>query len=228
MGTASGASSSKRNGPAYTARTLAQRDFFSAAARERAAQTIKRIEAETSAEIVITVKRSSGSYRDADLAVGAAVGWLVLLLLLFLPQDFDVRFMPVDVLLGFLVGYAVTMRSDTLRRLATRAKSRRARVEAAARAAFVDQGIGRTRDRTGVLVYVSMLERRAGVVADLALHDKGLTSVLDELTSTLDEALGRADFAAFIAGLEALGPRLAPALPRAEDDENELPDEVQS
>jgi putative membrane protein len=205
---------------------LSQRDFFSAEARQRAAQAIKRIEAETSAEIVITVKRVSGSYRDADVVVGAVVAWLVLLLLLFLPQDFDVRFMPLDVIFGFVVGYVVTMRSDTLRRLATRAKSRQARVEAAARAAFVDQGISRTRDRTGVLVYVSMLERRVIVVGDRAFSDNGLASVLDELRITLDKTLARSDFAAFIEGLEALGPRLAPALPRAEDDENELPDEV--
>lgn len=207
---------------------MAQRDFFSTAARERAAQAVKRIEADSSAEIVVTVKRASGGYRDADAVVGAAVAWLVLLLLLFLPQDFDVRFMPLDVVLGFALGYVVSRRSDVLRRLATRAKSRRGLVEVAARAAFVELGIGRTRGRTGVLVYASMLERRAALVADRALHDGGLVDVLDEVESALNEALARLDFKAFIEALEALGPRLAPALPRAEDDENELPDEVQS
>jgi putative membrane protein len=206
---------------------LAQRDFFSDAARARAARAVRSIEAESSAEIVVTVKRASGDYRDADVVVGAAVAWLALLLLLFLPQDFDVRLMPLDVALGFLLGYVMSTRSDVLRRLATRATRLQRLVDVAARAAFVELGIHRTRGRTGILVYVSMLERRVVLVADRALHDEGLTSALDEAQGALNGALARLDFTALIEGLEALGPRLAPTLPRADDDENELPDEVQ-
>ena len=39
----------------------------------------------------------------------------------------------------------------------------------AARAAFVDQGISRTRGRTGILVFVSLFEREVEVVADVGV-----------------------------------------------------------
>src|SRR5438045_3928208 len=48
----------------------------------------------------------------------------------------------------------------------------RERVLAAARAAFVELGVHRTRARTGVLVYVSVRERRVELVCDVAVVDK--------------------------------------------------------
>jgi len=205
---------------------VAHRDFFTDAAKKRAALAVKHVEAQTSAEIVVAVRQLSGSYRDAHLVGAGLLGFIVLLLLLFLPQSFEVRGMPLDVAIGSAVGYALVSRSELFRRLFTGKRARRLRVESAAKAAFVDFGISRTTGRTGVLVYVSVLERCASLVGDTALQTDALKKVLEATESALSTAIGRGDFEGFISELEKLGAALAPALPRAADDVNELPDEV--
>lgn len=205
---------------------MGHREFFTDAAKKRAAEAVKTVESQTSAEIVVAVRQLSGSYRDAHLVAAGLFGFVVLLLLLFLPQSFEVGGMPLDVALGAAVGYALASRSEILRRLFTSGRARLARVTDAAKAAFVDFGISRTTGRTGVLVYVSVLERRASLVGDTALQTDALKNILSATETALSGAIARGDFAAFIGELERLGPALAPLLPRSADDVNELPDEV--
>lgn len=214
------------HGQGYDGRALAEKNFFSDAAKARAAEAVKRIEAQTSAEIVITVRQQSGHYRGTEIAIAAAGAFLVLNLLLFLPQSFAVEFMPLDVAIGFVVALVIAKQSHVLRRIATRARTRAERVELAAKGAFFDFGVSRTTGRTGILVYVSILERTVSVVADLAVQDAGLAPVLESSRGAMAAAVASRDFPAFIERLEALGPALSTPLPRSEDDVNELSDEV--
>jgi putative membrane protein len=94
---------------------------------------------------------------------------------------------------------------------------------AAARAAFVELGVHRTRARTGLLVYVGVRERRVVVVADVAIVDKlpGLDQLADALTAAFPG--GGANLAAVLAKWAA---NFASAFPHAIDDINELPDAV--
>ncbi len=209
-------------------RRLAHRDFFSDEARARAAEAVKRVETQTSAEVVVTVRRLSDRYRDADTMVGTASAFAVLLLLLFLPQEFDIRFMPLDVVLAFFVGYVISTRSDLLRQLATRKSTRRDRVDTAAKAAFVTMGVSRTKARTGILVYVSMLEKQVDIVADIGLTTGALNEVFESVRQNMTLAVASRDFALFATALETLGPKLCTAFPCVHDDVNELSDEVRS
>lgn len=176
----------------------------------------------------MTVRRLSDRYRDADTTMGCLSGFAALLLLLFLPQAFDTRLMPFDVVLAFFIGYAISTRSDLLRRLVTRAKVRHDRVETAAKAAFVTMGVSRTKARTGLLVYVSMLEKDVAIVADIGLAAADAGAVIEATRTSLAEAVAARDFELFVTQLESLGPKLSPALPCGEDDVNELSDEVRS
>ena len=96
-----------------------------------------------------------------------------------------------------------------------------ARLRAAAREAFVDQGVSRTRRRTGILVYVSTFERRVEIVADIRVD----TKLVDAEVRALAEAVAHGpDLDAFVEALRRFGPALARALPRGADQVNELPD----
>ena len=99
-------------------------------------------------------------------------------------------------------------------------------VRTSARATFVDLGVSRTTGRTGMLVYVSMLERRIEVVLDSALDRALLGPEFSRAIGALELAVRRgADFPRFVGALRSLGPILARTLPRLEGDVNELPDE---
>jgi putative membrane protein len=202
------------------------RSVVTADARQQAAAAVGEIEAVTSAEVVITVQPQSGSYRAVDLAVGSSLAFVSLLLLLFLPQRFAVETMPVDVLLAFALGALVSTRTPALRRLLTPTASRKRLVLTAARAAFFDLGVSRTRGRSGLLVYVSLLERAVEVVTDVGIDPASLGPAWAAAVAALGEAVRQGDFHAFRAALVRLGPPLAQAMPRQADDLDELPNDL--
>lgn len=200
---------------------MSEAAFFTDVARKRVAEAVADVESRTAAEVVVVVRRASGAWREVDLAVGAAVAFGVLLLLLFHPKPIAVEIMPVDVALAFAGGAVLCACLPPVKRALLPRKRVAEQVRVAARAAFVDQGIARTRGRTGILVFVSMFERRVEVVSDT-----GVDAALVEATarSLAASVAGGPALDVFLDALRGLGPALAGLLPRGADDVNELPD----
>jgi putative membrane protein len=212
---------SKSAGVHATMPAVGDAAFFGDGARTRVTEAVADVESRTAAEIVVVVRHASGAWREVDLAVGAAVAFGVLLLLLFHPKPIAVEIMPVDVALAFLGGAVLCAGLPPLKRALLPRKRAGEQVRSAARAAFVDQGVSRTQRRTGILVYVSTFERRVEVVADVGVDAK----LIDAPVRALSESVAAGpELDAFLAALRSLGPALAGSLPRRADDVNELPD----
>lgn len=200
--------------------------FFGDETRKRVAETIKAVELETCAELVVSVRRVSASYRAADYLFGFALALLTLVALLFLPQPFDIRWWPVDLLLAFVAGAVISANVPPLRRLLVGTERLHREVQKAAHAAFHEQGISRTRDRCGTLVYVSIFERHGLVVTDSGVDLAALGPEWKSAAGAIEQAIAREDLEQFLAALKSLGPVLGRAHPRSDDDVNELPDEM--
>lgn len=206
---------------------MKRRTWLDDAARKRFAETIAAIESKTSAEVVVTVRERSSSYRHVDLAVGALFALAVLVVYIYAPLVFDDGLAVPSVVLAFVGGAFLASALDVPKRLFVRAKERQSVVTTAARAAFVEQGIASTRDRTGILVYVSLLENAVAVVTDIGVDPKVMGEPWTNAMRRLEAcAAGGATPAAVAEALLAFGEPLELALPRREDDVNELPDEV--
>lgn len=205
---------------------MAEKDFFSAEAKQSTAQSIRLVEQQTSAELVVAVRRRSGEYRPAAYHFGFFVCSLVVAYLLVVPTVYSVGAIAADALLGFGLGVALALNVSPLLRWLAREKALTRSVADAARVAFFDLGISRTRGRTGVLVFVSTFEQRAVVLCDIGVDEAALGPEWRERCAALTQAVKRGDLAGFERTLESLGPTLASALPRQHDDVNELPDEV--
>lgn len=205
---------------------MSERHFFEPQARAKVSGAIKAVEAQTSAELVVAVRRQSSTWRQADLAVGSATAFGALLLLLFLPYSFAVAWMPAEVALAFLVGFGVSANSWTLKRWLVRERVQREATWRAACASFHEKGISVTSGRNGIFVFVSMLERRVEIVSDVGIDPEALGpgwgSAMDKLRAAVRN---KPDLDRFLDALLQLGPVLGAAMPRAEDDVNELPDE---
>lgn len=112
-----------------------------------------------------------------------------------------------------------------LARLLTPGKVLDRRVHRAAVAQFEALGLAHTRDRTGILLYVSLAEHRAEVLADEGIYAKAPHAVWDEVVGLLVSGLkAGAPGDGFVAAVERTGKILADCLPPREDDANELPD----
>lgn len=205
---------------------MSRHAFFEPDARSRTAAAVRELEKLTSAEVVVALRKSSGSYRAADFLFGGLLALATLAAIVFVPAAIDPVTAPLDALLSFLIGASLCRRMPGLRRRLTRGPVRRTNVATAARAAFVELGVSRTRGRWGVLVYLSMLEREVEVVADIGIDPSALGEEWQRAVEALRAAARRADLEGFLAALGELGPLLGRLHPYSADDVNELPDEV--
>ncbi len=206
---------------------MSRRGFFSDQTKEAVKGVVKEVEGQTSAEIVVSVRPESGYYRAADLYAGGVLAFAALCVFLYHPHPFDFTFLPFELLIAFGVGMLLSLGIPPLRRLFSTKRVRYEHVETAARAAFVEHNVHVTRARTGVLVFVSWFERRVVVVADVGVPLDEIGDRWTALAERLQHALKRGDPEMFLSSLRNFGALLAEVLPRAADDENELPDEVQ-
>jgi len=206
---------------------LKRKRWLDAASRRRFAETVRAIEARTSAEIVVSVRDRSARYRHVDFAVGAAFAVVTLLAYVYFPITFADDLAVPSVLASIAAGVLLSSAVDAPKRAFVSRRERRAMVAQAARAAFVDQGISATRARTGILVFVSLLENDVEIVTDLGVDTAGMGTAWSRAVAALQAGARRSaapeDFAAL---LLALGDPLAASLPVRDDDVNELPDEV--
>ena len=207
--------------------------------RQRINEAVAAAEAKTSAEIVPVVATASGRYDRPEDIVGLWLGIAAMVVVwLALPKTetdpgswgglalwVKIVCVVAAVVVGFIVGAVIAGRVGWLRRLFTPTRQMRDEVAGSAREGFFDSRVHRTAEGTGLLVYVSLYERMAAVLADQAVTDALGQSAIDELCHQLTDRLRTGDATeAICETIAAAGDRLAAVLPRSEDDVNELPD----
>ncbi len=207
---------------------ILKRPFLLAEDKEALRRAVKDVEQQSSAEVVITLRSLSGSYLHADLIAGIVCGCFALWFQLFSPWDFGLEVILVaPVAIGAMAAW-LSSRAPGLRRLLTLPSARRQRVRSAALVVFYERGVSHTRARTGLLVYVSLLERAAEVVADRGVVEHVPTSEWAAKVAAIDASVARGEPGAALAErIRDLAPILALALPYRADDVNELADEVE-
>lgn len=202
-------------------------DYFTAAEKEAIREAVTRAEAVTSGEIATMVVSESDRYREAE-ALGALLlsGFIGVVAAVLLHHVTIWSYIPLVVLLYFpvlfLLRHFPRLKLSFVgpRRLAE-AVSERALV------AFYQQGLYRTRLESGVLIFISLLERKVWIVGDRGINEKippgYWKSLAERLALGLKEGRGAAALCEVIA---ACGKELEQHFPRRDDDRNELSDEI--
>jgi len=193
--------------------------------RDAVESVVRRIERQTSAEIVVVAASRSGSYRDLALGLGALGAWLALVFVLFSPYRFAPIWVAVEVAVVFGLLAWLVHRSPRLLRLVSTRGRRVRQVLDAAQAAFHEQAIDGTRDRTGLLVYVSLLEKKVAVIPDAGVQARVPAALWNAVRWGRDgDPSTTAGLEEFLAGLDAVGRVLVEAFPAGADNPDELPD----
>jgi putative membrane protein len=201
--------------------------FLTDAAKQALTDAVRDVESRCSAELVVAVRARSGSFLHADLLAGTAVALAVLTGLLFSPWPFDLFWFVIDPLLAGALGGLAASRLPAVRRALTFWRVRRRQVETAARATFVEKGVHATTGRTGVLIYISLLEHEAAVIHDLGIETLATTEGWRLAVDEIEEAVRRGEDGVAVAALvRTFGDLLAPTLVRGAEDVDELSNEV--
>ena len=197
---------------------------FDQAASDAIARAVGEIEKKTDAEVVIVVRGRSGSYRQADYLFGLVIAFLGLLFVLFSPFDFHTYWVPFDVAALFLLGVFVSSRSDFLRRLLTTEKFRQAAARTEAAAMFYEAGIANTHAENGLLIYLSLLERRLEVIADRGILKAVPALKWNHAVFALKQVARKPEPDKLMGAVRDLGTALAESLPATGENPNELAD----
>jgi putative membrane protein len=203
-------------------------DWLSPDAKARVERAIVALEARTAAEVVVTVRQQSGSYRAADLAFASVVAGLGLFGYVYHPAQFADDLVPPALVLLYLSAAFFCSQIPGLRRALCRKRTLRRNVRSAALGAFHEQRIHTTSGRTGILIYVSLFERLVEVIPDTGVDARRMGEDFGSAVVELESAVRGDGLSQLERGIERLTVPLARALPRAEDDVNELPDGVVS
>ncbi len=205
--------------------------LMSAEDHRRVASAVRAAEDRTSAEIYCVIARASDSYfPHAAFAVSLAtlIAGVVVAFLLHLSW-FDVtslRFAAAEALAGGLAVALVAWR-PALRLPFVPKAVRYRRAHDNAMRQFLARNVHRTRARTGALLFVSIAERYATVIADAGIAAHVDQAEWNAIVAGLTEAaaVGRhAD--GFEAAVRSAGRLLAEHFPKRADDSNELDDHV--
>jgi putative membrane protein len=213
--------------------------------RARIEAAVAKAEASSDGEIVTIVAGRSDSYHDVGLhyailfmllvPVAAAIvpqSWIDRASVFFLGWDaaLSLRVLMGIVLVAMIVAFLIVRYALAwmpLRMALTPAHTKTRRVRRRALELFRFTCEQKTKGRTGILLYISLLERRAEIVADEAIHSRTKPEVWGEAMHALVAELkaGRPG-EGMAQAVGRIGAVLAECLPAQKDNPNELPDRL--
>jgi len=205
--------------------------FFGGEARTRIEASVRLAEERSLGQIVpVVVDKSDGyhevRYRGAAIAALAATG-----VALATHAPLGAAELPLVQIGAALLGALLSL-VDPVERLLAGPRMLDEAVRIRALRAFHEEGLHRTRDGTGVLVFASLFERRAVVLGDHGVHARMGEQEWQRAVQVLVEGMGRGDPAGgFCSAIEICGARLAEHFPRtaaAPGPSNELTDELRA
>ena len=218
--------------------------------QSRIAAAVAAAETRTAGEIYCVVAPRASAYREVPIV------WAALLALALPPLALLAGFRPraIDALFGgWTVGHDLSVGQSVLaalaayialqlavfilvllammipavRRFATPGPLKTDRVRRAALDQFLSHGLHLTKDRTGVLIFASLEERRAEVIADETIYLAAPPAVWEEVVALLVAGLRSGDLAGgYIAAIEKSGDILAAHVPPRADNPNELSNRI--
>ncbi|MCB2073303.1 MAG: TPM domain-containing protein [Novosphingobium sp.] len=219
--------------------------YLPAEDRARVGEAVSRAEADTAGEIVTILADRSDGYTDVALSWAVLASFAAMTIFALFPEPYLARLdwllgrwhqewtlhQVLAVSLGFgvvkFIGVMLIQAIQPVKFFLIPPPIRTARVHERAVRAFRIGAERRTHGRTGILIYLSMREHRAEIVADEAIATKVDPEVWGDAMDAMLAELKQGRVAdGMIAAVTRVGKVLAEHFPRPENDVNELPDRL--
>ncbi len=199
--------------------------MFSESDEHRIAEAITRAEKATSGEIVAVVAAESSTYLYAPF-LWASVFALLVPWPLILWTWWPAAWIYLTQVAVFALVLAATLPRPIRYALVPR-RIKRARAHRRAIEQFLAQNLHTTAGRTGVLIFISVAERHAEIVADSGIEARVAKGTWQEIVGRLTSAFGTGRHTeGFITAIDDVGTHLAMHFPPGSYDANELPDHL--
>jgi len=201
--------------------------FFTEEEKKKIEETTRSVECCTIGEVAVMAVESSDEYREATV-LGSI--FLAALTAFSLVEVFFYASITFFIPLCILLFFPLKMLFTTMPELKTAFIGRRRKEEAVrqrAVRAFFEKGLYKTRANTGVLFFLSLLERKVWVLADKGIYEKINQETLNKFATTVSQGIkeGRA-CDALCEAIKGAGELLAIHFPITPGDTDELSNEV--
>lgn len=194
--------------------------------RQRIADAIRAVEAKTQGELVCVVARASGNYRFLPLL------WATLIALSIpaLVWASGLWWSPNEIYFAQIVMFLLSAVTFAWTPVKMRLIPRRTQTYQAARLAreqFFAQRLHMTRERTGVLLFVSEAEHYVEILADEGINAKVASGTWNDIVAKfVTHVKQRRTAEGFIETINACGNILAEHFPARRENPNELPNRL--
>jgi len=204
---------------------LSRADHLSEDGQRRISAAIKAAEANTAGEIVCVLARASSDYLTYATAWSALIALIAPWFLIAL-TDLSVREIFLAQIVLFVALFLILSESS-LRQFLVPRRARRAEAHRAAMEQFMIRGMARKKNRAGILIFVSLAEHYARIVADDGIASKVDQTVWQEAIDALLERMPYGEIAeGFVIAVEKCGRVLAEHFPPEPGGEDQLPDRI--
>jgi len=186
---------------------------------------VSKAESHTSGEIVPLLTAQSDDYREAAVQAAAIIAAALALALALIIHDTSVWFFLPTAFLLYFPALSAVCRLPLLKLAFTPAARVNEVVHRQAMHIFFEKGLHRTRDENGILIFISLLERKVWI-----LGDRGINAVIPPerwiaLASALSSGIRQGQLTEALVGvITEVGDVLRQHFPSRLDDVNELPD----
>jgi putative membrane protein len=199
--------------------------LISQADKTRIAEAIRSAEANTAGEIFCVLAGRSRDYYLVSLAWAAGLALLTPAPLIYFTR-WPAWTLYIAQLAVFIVA-AIVMSWEPLRFMLVPRRTAHDRAHRAAMRQFLAQGLQSTENRTGVLIFASLAERYAEIIADTGINAKVAPRVWDNAVAALVEGIKSGRTAdGFIAAIEQCGSVLSQHFPPGALPRDELPNRL--
>ena len=201
--------------------------FFTAEEKERLKATTGEVESRTIGEIVVMVVDRSERYIEAEVLGGVLLGSLFSLILTLLFFHSSIwSYVPLSFLFFFPCRF-LFQKMDALKNVFIGVRRKEEAVRLRAERAFFERGLYKTKKNTGVLFFLSLLERKVWILADKGIYEKMDQETLNRFASEVSRGVreGRA-CDALSKAIQEIGVILSRHFPITSDDTDELTDRV--
>ena len=199
--------------------------LFSAEDERRISEAITNAERQTSGEIVVVVAAQSDGYHYVPPLVAGIVSLLVPWVLIFFTQLGLVSIYLTQLAVFFAITAALMPAAIRIALVPPSIKRLHAHRRAVEQ--FLVQNLHTTSGRTGVLLFVSVAERYAEIIADKGINERVAPGTWKGIIDHLTAAIGGGRPAdGFVTAIAAIGTTLAKHFPPGSQAPNELPNHL--
>jgi putative membrane protein len=186
---------------------------------------VSKAESHTSGEIVPLLVAQSDDYREAAAQAAAVIASALALALALLIHDTLVWFFLPTVFVLYFPTLAAVRRLPLLKLAFTPAARISEVVHQQAMHVFFEKGLHRTRDENGILIFISLLERKVWILGDCGINAVIPPEHWVALASALSSGIRQGQLTEALVGvITEVGDVLRQHFPSRLDDVNELPD----